>query len=89
MTPDKKAGVFAPREDTLLSDTRLCDTQAGFRKGWSTTDVLVRLRSRLQEKNTAALFVDFSRAFDSVDHSCILRCLAARKADPYLGACLP
>ena len=38
-TPDKKAGVFAPREDTLLSDTRLCDTQAGFRKGWSTTDV--------------------------------------------------
>ena len=63
-TPDKKAGVFAPREDTLLSDTRLCDTQAGFRKGWSTTDVLARLRSRLQEKNTAAVLVGLSRAFD-------------------------
>ena len=70
--------------ERLVEQVPLSDTQAGFRKGWSTTDVLVWLRSRLLEKNTAAVFVDFSRAFDSVDHSCILRCLGNRKADPYL-----
>jgi hypothetical protein len=50
--------------ERLVKQVPLSDTQAGFRKGWSTTDVLVRLRSRLQEKNTAAVLVDFSRAFD-------------------------
>ena len=40
----------------LVEQVPLSDTQAGFRKGWCTTDVLVWLRSRLLEKNTAAVF---------------------------------
>ena len=43
--------------ERLVKQVPLSDTQAGFRKGCSTTDVLVWLRSKLQEKNTAAVFV--------------------------------
>ena len=65
------------------------DRQAGFRAGRSTTDALVWLRSKIQPTNaekmpmTSAVFVDFSRAFDSVDHGLLLRRLESIGVDAY------
>ena len=66
------------------------DTQAGFREGRSTTDALMWLRARVQPTSasktpqTSAVFVDFSRAFDSVDHGLLLHRLQELQVDPYL-----
>ena len=65
------------------------DHQAGFRPGRSTTDALVWLRSRIQPTSTSktpmtsAVFVDFSRAFDCIDHNLLLRRLEALGVDDY------
>ena len=64
--------------------------QAGFRAGMSTTDVLLWLRTQVQPTSasktpqTSAVFVDFSRAFDSVDHHLLLQRLQKYNVDPYL-----
>ena len=64
--------------------------QAGFRAGMSTTDVLLWLRTQVQPTSasktpqTSAVFVDFSRAFDSVDHHLLLKRLQKYNVDPYL-----
>ncbi|KNH07673.1 hypothetical protein XU18_1674 [Perkinsela sp. CCAP 1560/4] len=64
--------------------------QAGFRAGMSTTDVLLWLRTQVQPTSasktpqTSAVFVDFSRAFDSMDHHLLLQRLQRHNVDPYL-----
>ncbi len=55
--------------------------QSGFRKGHSTTDHIVRLEheirmAQLQKKYLAAIFLDFSKAFDMVWHNGVLQKLA-------------
>ena len=66
------------------------DNQAGFRASRSTTDALMWLRSHVQPTSasktplTSAVFVDFSRAFDSVDHNLLLLRLQKLNVDPYL-----
>ena len=66
------------------------DNQAGFRADRSSTDALMWLRAHVQPTNasktplTSAVFVDFSRAFDSVDHDLLLKRLQQLDVDPYL-----
>ncbi|KNH05536.1 Reverse transcriptase domain containing protein, partial [Perkinsela sp. CCAP 1560/4] len=66
------------------------DSQAGFRADRSATDVLMWLRAQVQPTSasktprTSAVFVDFSRAFDSVDHDLRLQRLQKLDVDPYL-----
>lgn len=58
------------------------ESQAGFRKGYSATDNLFCLQAMAQKylskKNGRfyCLFVDFSKAFDTIDHAKLLTCLA-------------
>eukprot|EP00796_Vickermania_ingenoplastis_P012730 gene12730-8679_t len=60
-------------------ETQLQPQQAGFRPHRSTTNALVQIEALLmrptQSSRTAAVFVDYARAFDSVDHGCILDAL--------------
>ena len=61
----------------------LDDSQHGFRKGRSTTTALLPLthqivrgfNQHLPPWRTVAMAVDFSKAFDTVDHNALLRCL--------------
>ena len=67
------------------------ENQAGFRAGMSATDVLMWLRAQVQPTSasktprTSAVFVDFSRAFDSVDHDLLLQRLQKLNVDPHLA----
>ena len=60
----------------------LQDTKSGYRKGHSTTSVLLRIREDIIRamKNgelTLITFADFSNAFDTVDYSIVIRKLNA------------
>ena len=62
----------------------LQDTNSGYRKGHSTTSVILRIRDDIIRamKNgelTLITFADFSKAFDTVDHSIVIRELIRRK----------
>ena len=62
----------------------LQDTTPGYRKGHSTTSVILRIRDDVIRamKNgelTLIAFADFSKAFDTVDHSIVIRELIRRK----------
>ena len=67
------------------------ENQAGFRAGMSATDVLMWLRAQVQPTSasktlrTAAVFVDFSRAFDSVDHHLLLQRLQKLNVDSHVA----
>ena len=52
----------------------LPDVQAGFRKGRGTRDQIaicwsIEKASEFQEKNTYFCFIDYTKAFDCVDHN--------------------
>ena len=72
---------------TCILNTRLCDyldefsiineNQAGFRKDYSTTDHIFTLYSffellRLRKKKLHCVFIDFEKAFDSVQQNLLL-----------------
>ena len=60
------------------------EAQAGFRKGHSTTDNLFCLQAMAQKYLSRkggcfyCLYVDFAKAFDTIDHAKLLSCLADR-----------
>ena len=60
------------------------EAQAGFRNGYSTIDNLFCLQSMAQKYVSKSkgrfycLYVDFAKAFDTIDHSKLLTCLADR-----------
>ena len=52
--------------------------QAGFRKGYSTTDHLQSVNQIIEKSNEfnkqlCIAFIDYEKAFDSVEHDAILR----------------
>ena len=52
----------------------LPDAQAGFRKGWGTRDQIANIRwitekAREFQKNIYFCFIDYTKAFDCVDHN--------------------
>ena len=57
------------------------DTQSGFRKGHSTTSILLKLRDDIQKamnksEVTLAVLIDYSKAFDTIDHNLLLEKLS-------------
>ncbi|KAH8616852.1 putative Reverse transcriptase (RNA dependent DNA polymerase) [Trypanosoma vivax] len=67
--------ILARRFMDCIED-KLQPQQAGFRPARSTPDTLMQVkgavRRRKRGKKTAAAFIGYARAFDSVDHSCIV-----------------
>ncbi len=68
-------------KDFLTVNNILIPSQSGFRKGYSTitaaTKVVDDIVSTIDCKEScAALFVDLSKAFDTVDHTILLKCLS-------------
>ena len=62
----------------LNSNNLLNDYQFGFRKGRSTSDALVCLTEKIYENierkdSSVLLLLDFTKAFDSIDHDILLR----------------
>ena len=63
--------------DHLNANKILADTQTGFRKGFSCTDVVHKIvsdcsRAKTRNETTALLFLDFKKAFDCVNHVLLL-----------------
>jgi len=63
---------------THIETTVYNQTQSGFRKGHSTTTILLKLRDEIRKamnKNeiTLAIMIDYSKAFDTIDHSIMVR----------------
>ena len=62
----------------LLKNNLLTPHQSGFRPGHSMEDVLLRTIDdwRLSidsRKVVAAVFIDFTKAFDTISHTCLIR----------------
>ncbi|CCD18592.1 hypothetical protein, conserved [Trypanosoma vivax Y486] len=64
--------------------------RAGFRQARSTLDTLMQVtgavRRRKEGEKMAAVFVDYARAFDSVDHGCIVKELLSFGVEKHLVA---
>jgi len=74
------AGVLCRRLSNLV-ETYVADTQCGFRKRRGTTHAILSIRRVQAEVRragvpTAAAFVDFTKAFDSVPREALWECLA-------------
>ena len=70
-------------------EERMHDAQHGFRSGRGTADCLFNLRrvvelARAHATPMHAAFVDFSKAFDSVNHEALWEVLEARGIHPKL-----
>jgi len=78
-TPGKMLEKIVHRHvmEHLEANNLLNENQDGFRKNRSTTGTIARLtdkilKDRNNKKTTAAAFVDFTKAFDTVDHAILL-----------------
>ena len=65
----------------LCSYIEICslynDTQSGFRKGHSTTTILLKLRDDIRKamnksEVTLSILIDYSKAFDTIDHGILI-----------------
>ena len=69
----------------------LLDVQAGFRKGRGTRDQISSIhwimeKAREFQKNIYFCFIDYAKAFDSVDHNKLWKILKEMKIPDYLSA---
>ncbi|KAG8340386.1 putative Reverse transcriptase (RNA dependent DNA polymerase) [Trypanosoma vivax] len=81
--------IVARRVKDCIED-KLQPQRAGFRPARSTVDTLMQVTSAVRrrkdgEKTTAA-FIDYARAFDSVDHSCTVKGLLSFGVERHLVA---
>ncbi|CCD20312.1 putative Reverse transcriptase (RNA dependent DNA polymerase) [Trypanosoma vivax] len=85
------ARVVARRVRDCIEDM-LQPQQAGFRPARSTPDTLMHVtrtaRRRKDSEKTAAVFIDYARAFVSVDHGCIVKELLSFGVGKHLVAWL-
>ena len=72
----------------------LADVQAGFRKGRGTRDQIANIRwlikkAREFQKNNYFCFIDYTKAFDCVDHNNLWKILRdGNTRSPYLPTCI-
>lgn len=81
--------IFAKRvRDTV--EWQICPSQARFRPQHSTVDPLVDVISTITtagaNEKIGAVFIDYARAFDSVDHGCIIAALVEMQVDSHIIA---
>ncbi|KAH8604595.1 putative Reverse transcriptase (RNA dependent DNA polymerase) [Trypanosoma vivax] len=73
-------------------EDKLQPQQAGFRPARATLDTLMHMTSAVRRRQdgekTAAVFIDYARAFDSVCHGCIAKELLAFGVEKHLVACI-
>ncbi|KAH8610637.1 putative Reverse transcriptase (RNA dependent DNA polymerase) [Trypanosoma vivax] len=81
--------IVARRVRDCIED-KLQPQQAGFRPARSTLDTLMQVTSAVRRRKdgekTAAVFIDYARAFDSVDHGCIVKELLSFGVEKHLVA---
>ncbi|CCD20778.1 reverse transcriptase (RNA-dependent DNA polymerase), partial [Trypanosoma vivax Y486] len=81
--------IVARRVRDCIED-KLQPQQAGFRPARSTLDTLMQVTSAVRRRKdgekTAAVFIDYARAFDSVDHGCIVKELLSFGVERHLVA---
>ncbi|KAH8618825.1 putative Reverse transcriptase (RNA dependent DNA polymerase) [Trypanosoma vivax] len=80
--------IVARRVGDCIKD-KLQPQQTGIRPARSTLDTLMQVTSAVRRKDgerTAAVFVDSARAFDSVDHGCIVKELLSFCVERHLVA---
>ena len=71
----------------------LPDSQAGFRKGWRTRDQIANIhgiieKAREFQKNICFCFIDYSKAFDCVDHNKLWKILKEMGIPDYVTCLL-
>lgn len=79
------ASIIAKRISPKINQNQ-AESQAGFRAGYSTTDHLHSLNQIIEKhnghgKNLYIAFVDFEKAFDSLEHDSIWKALEADQVD--------
>ncbi|KAH8603917.1 putative Reverse transcriptase (RNA dependent DNA polymerase) [Trypanosoma vivax] len=79
IAPSKKVRVLDAWERMKRHEFRKPSSGCAFRRARSTLDtpmqVTSAVRRRKDGEKTAAVFIDYARAFDSVDHGCIVKAL--------------